>query len=342
MVDNSSCTMRRRDPGLVVAAIIIADSERGGKKDTRCQSNAQTANWACADLLGQSVLGRIVDGLKNAGIESVFAFAPHQGSLVSHGDVRPLALDHWKAAELRFAKCREDGAETLLIANCGAYAEFDLAEMLAFHRDQGQPVSRGLAADGPLDLWLVDPLRFGIDEGLETGLFAADCAYYELRGYVNRMNSAHDFRRLVLDSFSSRCRLRPRGVEVRPGVWMAENTEIGRGTRLVAPAFIGRDVKIGDDCLITRGSNVEHDSEIDFGTAVEDSSILQKTYLGIGLDLSHSVADGRVLWNLRHDVSLEITDPVVIRPNLASKSDRRPRADFEEDGFRLSTQGASQ
>ena len=339
MVDKSSCTVRRRDPGLVVAAIIIADSESRGKDDSRCRSNARNANWACVDLLGQSVLGRVVDSLKNAGIESVSAFAPHAGS---NGDERPLALDYWKAAELKLAKCKEEGVETVLIANCGAYAEIDLAEMLASHREQGQPVSRVLAADGPLDFWLIDPSRFNVEGNLTAELSAADSAYYELRGYVNRMNSAHDFRRLVLDSFSSRCRLRPRGVEVRPGVWMAESAEIGRGARIVAPAFIGRDVKIGDDCLITRGSNVEHSSEIDFGTAVEDSSILQKTYVGIGLDLSHSIADGRVLWNLQHDVSLEITDPVVMRPNVPSKRERRRWAESEEDGVRLSAQGASQ
>lgn len=338
MVGRFSVRTGRRDPGVVIAAIIIANSQNR-ENEARCQSSARTGNWGCADLLGQSVLGRIVDGLKVAGVDSVFAFAaPH----ASRADDQTLALDTWRAAALRFAMCKQEGVESVIIASAGAYAEFDLAAMLAFHKEEGQAVSRVVAADGPVDLWLVDPSRFGLEENLEKELYASDCAYYELRGYVNRLNSAGDFRRLVLDSFSSRCRLRPRGVELRPGVWMAENAEIGRGARIVAPAFIGQGVKIGDDCLITRGSNVEHGSEIDFGTAVEDSSILQKTYLGIGLDLSHSIADGRILWNLRHEVSLEITDPVVMRPNIASKRERRPWGDFEEDGFRLSAQGASQ
>ncbi len=340
MVDNSSLQDGEKGPRVVVAAIIIASSESKGETEKRRQSGGRSANWACVDLLGQSVFGRIVDGLSNAGIESVFAFAPRQASLVPHAE-GTLTLDTWKAAELRFGKCRREGVETVLIANCGAYAEFDLADMLACHREQGASVTRGLAADGPLDLWLLDPSRFGTEGNLQTELLAADAAYYELRGYVNRLNSASDFRRLVLDSFSSRCKLRPRGVETRPGVWMAEDAVIGRGARVVAPVFVGRDVKVGDDCLVTRGSNVERGSHIDFATAVEDSSILQKTYLGIGLDLSHSIADGRNLWNLRHDVTLEITDPVVMRPNMDRKHEGRQWQDFREDGIGLSAQGVA-
>ena len=325
----------------MIAAIIISDP-KNTENDARCQSVGTIENWACVDLLGQPVLGRFVEFLKKSGIDSVFVFAPPQRSLGFRADVRALTLDTWRAAALRFDKCKEEVFETVLIARCGAYAEFDVADMIAVHMEEGRIISRALAADGPLDLWLVDPSRFNVEESLENELLAADSADYELHGYVNRLNNAGDYRRLVLDSFSSRCGLRPRGTEIRPGVWVAENAGIGSGARIVAPAFIGREAKIGDDCLVTRGSNVEYCSEMDFGTAVEDSSILQKTYVGIGLDLSHSVADGRTLWNLRHDVTLEITDPVVMRPNVGSKHDRRSWSDFQEDGFRLSAQGVSQ
>ena len=53
---------------------------------------------------------------------------------------------------------------------------------------------------------------------------------------------------------------------------------------------------------------------MDYGTVVEDSSILAGTYIGIGLDLSHSIAHGTHLAHLNHDVMLEITDPTVVRP----------------------------
>jgi len=143
-------------------------------------------------------------------------------------------------------------------------------------------------------------------------------AAYVSQGYVNRLRSPGDLRRLVLDSFQKRCRLRPQASEIKPGVWVGEGAQIDRCTRVVAPAFIGRNVRISDECLITRGSNIESNCHIDFGTVVEDSSILSNTYVGIGLDLSCAIVHGPNLLNLRHNVILEITDPAVMRVNAVN------------------------
>src|SRR4029077_19174021 len=121
--------------------------------------------------------------------------------------------------------------------------------------------------------------------------------------------------RLATDLLTGKCKMRPHGVETRPGIWIDEGAQVARGARIVAPAYIGRDARIEDDCLITRCSNVESWSHVDFGTAVEDSSILTNTYVGIGLDLSHSIVDGDELLNLHHEVRLHISDPVVMRRN---------------------------
>jgi hypothetical protein len=47
------------------------------------------------------------------------------------------------------------------------------------------------------------------------------------------------------------------------------------------------------------------------------------------LDLSHSIVDGRNLFNLQHNVSLEITDPVVLRESTARGRGRQSSADVE-------------
>lgn len=94
---------------------------------------------------------------------------------------------------------------------------------------------------------------------------------------------------------------------------MAEGAQVERGARIVAPAFLGRDVKVSEQCLITRCSSIERNCQIDYGTVVEDSSILSGTYVGIGLDLSQCIADGTCLVNLNREVALEIKDPVVMR-----------------------------
>jgi hypothetical protein len=58
---------------------------------------------------------------------------------------------------------------------------------------------------------------------------------------------------------------------------------------------------------------------VDYGTVVEDSSVLSNTYVGIGLDLSHSMVEGNNLLNLQHEVVLKISDPVVLRPISGSR-----------------------
>jgi NDP-sugar pyrophosphorylase family protein len=101
---------------------------------------------------------------------------------------------------------------------------------------------------------------------------------------------------------------------------------VHRDARIVAPAFIGRGSRIGEQCLITRASNVESNCQIDYGTVVEDSSILSNSYVGIGLDLSHSMVDGNTLLNLERGVTLEIADPCVVRPNRILRQDKNSRS----------------
>ena len=109
--------------------------------------------------------------------------------------------------------------------------------------------------------------------------------------------------------------MRPSGQELRPGIWVDEGAEIDRRARIVAPAYIGRNSKVRADALVTRCSSIERDCCIDFGTIVEDSSILANTRLGIWLDVRHAVASGDKLMSLKHDVLLEIADPNVMRFN---------------------------
>jgi NDP-sugar pyrophosphorylase family protein len=158
-------------------------------------------------------------------------------------------------------------------------------------------------------------------------------------GYVNRLENPSDLRRLVVDSLTSRCRLRPAGSETRPGVWIGEGTQVHKGARIVAPAFIGSESRIEEQCLITRCSNVESHCMVDYGTVVEDSAILSNSYVGIGLDISHSIVNGNNLLNLERGVALEITDPGVMRRNrvLRKESSRPSPAEFAPVGMILAS-----
>jgi hypothetical protein len=82
---------------------------------------------------------------------------------------------------------------------------------------------------------------------------------------------------------------------------------------------------------------VESDCEVDYGTAVSDASLLSNSYVGIGLEIRHLIVDGGSLLSLEHDVTLEISDPVVMRQNkaLLSETERSHAAEVEVPGALL-------
>jgi ADP-glucose pyrophosphorylase len=318
----------------VVGAIIIGD-QTGAMEDKQSPSRCSSygAPWASMEVLGKTPIARLGEDLKkDCDIVSVISNDrdSHHAKATHQASIADLAAD-------RFANYKREGLGTVLIVRCGSYVELDVAEMLNVHQEQGLGVTRAFSDDAPLDVWMVDPS--GLPEHVATlsTLLCARPAMYRLQGYVNQLRTAREFRRLVLDSFYSRCRLRPQGSEIKPGIWSCEGAQIERSARVVAPAFIGRDVHISAECLITRGSNVESNSRVDFGTAVEDSTILPNSYIGIGLDLSHSIVDGRNLLNLRHNVKLEITDPVVMRQNTVGGGHRQSWASIETSPMALSS-----
>jgi NDP-sugar pyrophosphorylase family protein len=220
------------------------------------------------------------------------------------------------------ASLADTETEALLVMRAGAYIEFDLSDLLQSHREQDKSVTRAFDNEGPLDLWIIDRAALARGEDLLTILRLSNPARYSVGGYVNRLEHPRDLRRLVVDGLTSRCRLRPVASEIRPGVWIDETAQVNRDARIVAPAYIGRGSRVEAQCLITRCSNVESNCQVDYGTVIEDSSILSNSYVGIGLDLSHSIVDGNNLLNLERNVTLEIADPCVIRPNRVTRKEK--------------------
>lgn len=285
------------------------------------QEAANCISFAGVDLLGDSLIDRVVQDLKGGGVESVTVLGDNfytgdfeKGSNGMRSTADRLLRDLRK----QVAAYRDEGVDAVLIMRLGPYVEFDVSDVL-----QSQECGRVLRLfenQNALDIWMLDPSQVlaDVDSGsgdLLTQLSGFEAVPYEVHAYVNRLEHPRDFRGLVIDSFNSRCRLRPQGFEVRPGVWMAEGAQVEKEARIVAPAYIGRDVTISQQCLITRGSNIERNSVVDYGTVIEDTSVLPNTYVGIGLDVSHSILDGNKLLNLQRRVLLEIEDSAVMRQN---------------------------
>ena len=301
---------------MVGAVVIVGSGEEGGAESRPSSSSMQFEHGglACIELLGRTVLGRTIEELLRGRIDSVavIASSPFASAVIGHEQVGFFtAQDVWRKA---WEKAGAFNAEAVLVVRLGAYVEFDPADLLQFHRDQGKAVTRAWTDGGSLDVWVIDLEVFAQNDGLVSCLESEDPARYFVPGYVNRLRSARDLRQLITDGLGSHCHYRPQGTEIRPGIWLGHGAEVERTARLVAPVYIGRASKIADQCLITRGSNVESNAKVDYGTVIEDSTVLSNTYVGIGLDLSHSIVDGDNLLHLQHRVGLKISDPVVLRP----------------------------
>lgn len=322
---------------MVGAVVIVGPSESSNASGSVEPANLRIRNGSLAsvEVLGQTVLGRTIEQLLRGGVDSLAVISNDSFASAVLGEDRVSfwsASDVWQSASEKIASAP---AEAVLIMRLGAYVEFDPADLLETHRNRQVPLTRACTDSGPLDLWVIDPAMISPNEDLRQLLQADKFASYQVSGYMNRLERARDLRELICDSFGARCQLRPHGLEVKPGVWVGQGAQIEHSARIVAPAFLGRNTKIGDQCLITRGSNVEGNSEVDYGTVVEDSSVLSNTYVGIGLDLSHSIVDGDNLLNLQHEVMLKISDPVVLRHVSAGKA--RPA----KDGSFLANLGSS-
>ena len=305
-------------------AIVIVEEEQGvahpfGQTEALTQDATRNSALASVEILGQSVVRRTIDTLVRSGLDSITVFSGSLADADGFAEFPQVVLfsprDLWAGAGKALIEHKNSGTDAVLILGLGAYIEFDPADAFQFHRENKEGAVRGLDDRGPLNLWIVDPAQIPDDADLLSILRTITATNYPVRGYVNRLEGASDLRRLVVDSFNGHCRLRPYGIEVRPAVWMGENAQIEKDARLVPPVFIGRSVTIARQALITRCSSIERNSHIDYGTVVEDTSVLANTYVGIGLEVSHSIVDGENLLNLHHGVLVQISDSAVMRIN---------------------------
>ena len=304
--------------GVPKAIVIVGNRIIGGGSAARTPQGA--GSLAALETLGDSLVGRVADDLKRGGVESVAVFGDTELGLETlDGRATVVRCDQGEVlrrASRELLEYRDSGTDSVFFMRLGPYVEFDVADLLRFRTECEGSVVRAFEGPNALDIWLLDPKQLSgnlQDAGSWTELLDVEAVPYEVRGYVNALEHPRDLRRLVVDSLHSRCRVRPRGFEVRPGVWMAEGAQVEREARIVAPAFIGRDVCVSQQCLVTRGSNIERNSVVDYGTVIENTSVLPNTYVGIGLDVCHSIVDGNKLLNIQRDVLLEIDDSAVIR-----------------------------
>lgn len=282
--------------------------------------------FACLDVLGATVLERIAQRLRSIGLSQLSLISnagpearPYieRATLKAGFDAVSAADDtFWQSAEDAFEQFRQSGTDLVLILNVGSYVELDYEQLIQHHIKKRCRMTTVTGPDGKgLGIFLVDGSRRGDANTLfRSGLQKVrdDCERFIAKGYVNALRSPSDFRRLAIDGLLERNAVRPFGKEVKPGVWVGDGARIHRKARVLAPAFIGSYSKVRAASLVTRNSVIEHHSEIDCGTVVENSTILPYTYVGAGLDVMHSVVGFRQISHLVRDVAVEIEDAKLV------------------------------
>ena len=282
--------------------------------------------FACLDVLGATVLERIARRLRAAGISQLTLIGAAGADARTHMEraIYKARLDaisatgdnFWQSAEEAFEQFRQNGADLVLVLQVGPYVELDYEEVIQHHIDKRCRMTSVTAPDGEaLGIFVVDASRRGDATTLfRSGLQKVrdDCERFLAKGYVNRLRTVAEFRRLALDGLLEKNAVRPMGKELKPGVWVGEGASIHRKARVLAPAFIGAYSKIRAASLVTRNSVIEHHAEVDCGTVVENSTILPFTYVGAGLDVMHSVVGFRRISHLVRDVEVEIHDDKLV------------------------------
>lgn len=274
-------------------------------------------------VLGRSVLHRTAARLKSCGIDSISVLRANDSgcSLVEdppHSELRwkdVPAEQIWRAAEEEFETLGQAGAELVILIRLGAYAEVEIDPLIQFHLDQRSHITQVAALDGPLDFFVLSASRRNDAAFLlrhKLGETRVKTLPFETRGYVNQLRSAADLRALAADSLMQKTSIQPVGKQIRPGIWVASGARIDHNVRLVAPCYIGTFSRIKSGSLITRGSCIEHHCVVDCGSAVESSTLLPLSYLGTGLDLTHSVVGSKRIFSVKHEAELQMEDAGLI------------------------------
>jgi len=297
---------------------------------------------ACVEILGRSVLERTVERVCRMGAQIISVVMDEASSNLDSAFRRPLnnvtlhiTDEPWAAAAQMLSEYAERGIETAFVAGLGGYVEFDAEEMLQFHRQHRQASTRAFHGQGALDFWVIDCNRTDKTARFFDFWAPTPSAAYPLCGYVNPLAHPSDLRRLVVDGLQGRCQLSPIGREIKPRVWVDDGAHLHRRARVVAPAYIGRASSVREDTLITRFSNVESFCEVDYGTVIEDASVLSNTYVGIWLDVPHAVVCGSKLLNLSRNVTLNVADASMLRRNIALRQEISHEIPLEVAGGRF-------
>jgi len=304
-------------PGEPMIGVIITlgEAEDGiaSSAPSRVNPGADLIKW---DVLGESVLQRFLRNLETIAPRQVaFLSDPSDtakgNSLhVSNSGLTQCApFSSWEEAAQAFLS---QGIQTLLLVKLNQYVELDLADFLKFHEATASRLTQVFLGNQPISFVLVQASELrakGTSLRRQLAETIPQRRRYQFSGYLNPLRGLDDFRHLCSDAFAGRCRLRPVGQEISPGLHAGEDTFIHSTVTVTGPAFIGTRVTVEAGCSISGPVALEHGCQIDCGTSLENCFVTHNTYVGPGLNLKNALAGPGWLHSLEHKTVLRIHDP---------------------------------
>ncbi len=280
------------------------------------------------EILGEPILHRVVESLRRADVDPIFVVADeqfrHHSALrgLSRGRINVVLSSGDLSAALRtaFKRCADHGADAVILAEASAYVELDVSLLVQSHQSNHRRATLVKDADGILPIVMVncsDP-EFAtalVDRKL---MFPEPIAVHHHCAYTNRLRTSNDLRRLAQDALEHRCRIRPNGEEVAPGVWLASTARIHPTARVVGPAYVGPNSRVKSGSVVGDCSSVERDCIVERGSVVTDSSILAGTFVGACLDMYHVVANQSYFVDLQRNIGMSLGDNLVGSTSLSS------------------------
>jgi hypothetical protein len=294
-----------------IRALILVDAVEAGH-----QASLGKTPLALVDVTGASPLVRTIERLRQFGVSPVTVVVEDS----SRRDHRPLPQGTiclpavpgrlWGAAESAFNELAQQ-AELMLLVRLGAYAEIDFEKLVHFHVLGQRRVSQVSCGTERLEIFCLNASRRNDAASLlrsRLNRCRSECELFEHSGYVNTLSGPEDLRQFSIDVLTMKTQTSPAGLQIRPGIWAAPMACIDKGSRVLAPAFIGLAARIGCGAVITRCTSIERHAQVDCGTVVENSTVLPYVYVGAGLDLAHSVVSASHIANLRRRVTVDVSD----------------------------------
>ncbi len=265
-----------------MGALVVTNGGNGN------QSGGAAANfWSSAwPVVGKTVLQRWIERVRELGVDMV--------SVVNRDVQPPVRMLDWA----------KEGVDRILLIVSGSYAEIDLSDLLHFHQEGGNRITRVFDKQGPLGISLLDRgavLKKGVRDSQSF-----HSSRYDFSGYVSRLSSTIAYRQLVQDALEGRCGIQPAGLQAEEKVWIDPTAYVDPSVRIQGPCYVGAHSRLNAGVIITGYSSVERNCEIDIGTNLDHACVLPDTYLAAGLHVKNSVVDGTRLEHLDHGVTVDL------------------------------------